>query len=1007
MADERPHPTIIMTPPVQAGAPHPRRAPANRSVSLLHSPRKRPSPSKDSSDSSSSDSAILKRKKSNSSKADDSPSSLQPLGRDSSGESSNAERWFELSNNEVRDHSASFADNDPPFFMRNSSSSETPPEAQNQMRQLLGGQNDGNSLPLRTNMVRMGTDRSSNDDYRSVIDDLTIENKKLRRRLKKYEKLHDSHLKDEKLFEVRIHGLPPEKKRELEETLRKFASGIGGAFPASGYDGLLPALAKQNTASSQTSYQNADSAYASMSLSASGQGSSAQSGNDSKGKQPGATSASRQQNIHTYLHDIPEGLLPRPNPANMTERSKKKLVVRRLEQIFAGKGAALGGHHHSLQQQDVSQMAARADRAASEARGQKSGGDEGTREAHIMKRETEDPAEPSRKTDDATSPDEPSDTVHSEVSAKAPRDELANPDSQPEGEQRPARPLDLDPDRAQVPAENIRYIRHLGFSPPDLESGRSPEEGHGWIYLNLLINMAQLHTIHVTSEFVRKALQEYSSKFEISADGRKVRWRGGRSVTRTSSSGGQSSNSRAGLDTPDAQSPRKRPRLSQRHTARSGVSSAQLGASSALRNQSESGKWAYTPMFFHRETSDDAEDSSDFEDDMSSPFAPAPGGDSSGMTSSELRTASTKVKKREDGPIIFYNNARFCTDLSGDRRPIAKNAPPYTTATEVPLGMSQNSSFEAYERRGPLEQAAKLPEPMELSDNPIPSSMELNFPPRSPPKVGDKRNAEHLDMEVTGIGGIWPADNFAIDVETRHVRVDQNDEAGHSRVWPTKHLPARIAYILQHNAARKQTGPAIHNSVVSTTKSKLAPSELPPALGFMPYGEDSLGDEESDVDDSVSDTPESPGALLPSAAPQPVQVHFASSEDGDEEESDEDDDEDDDGSLDLLAAARQLDPEAILQQEREYDANMADRLAEEIPAGSSAATAGGGSGYASPADGNGMSRKEHKRAVQESRAEQPSGLKRAKSNDSTKVQRAGESSSEDEDSDEEMEDVKS
>jgi hypothetical protein len=37
--------------------------------------------------------------------------------------------------------------------------------------------------------------------------------------------------------------------------------------------------------------------------------------------------------------------------------------------------------------------------------------------------------------------------------------------------------------------------------------------------------------------------------------------------------------------------------------------------------------------------------------------------------------------------------------------------------------------------------------------------------------------------------------------------------------------------------------------------------------------------------------------------------------------------------------------------EREYDAAIADRLAEEIVAGSSAATAGGGSGFNTPADG--------------------------------------------------------
>jgi len=49
-----------------------------------------------------------------------------------------------------------------------------------------------------------------------------------------------------------------------------------------------------------------------------------------------------------------------------------------------------------------------------------------------------------------------------------------------------------------------------------------------------------------------------------------------------------------------------------------------------------------------------------------------------------------------------------------------------------------------------------------------------------------------------------------------------------------------------------------------------------------------------------------------------------------------------------LATARALDPVAIHASECEYNSNMAGRLAEEIPAGSSAATAGGGSGFNSP-----------------------------------------------------------
>ena len=942
----------------------------------------------------------------------DSPSSLQPLfGKDSSGESSNPEKWFEKSNNEVRDHTALFADNEPPFFMRNSSSSETPPEHRNVDARNLSYSNDpANSLPLHTGLLQLGTDGSSTEDFRSVIDDLTIENKKLKRRLKKYEKLHDSHLKDDKLFEVRIHGLPTEKKRELEETLRKFASNLStsgtNAFPADGYSSLLPMLKGSKgskTASSQTSVQHADSAYASMS--ASGHGSTAQSGNDSKRKvTPTQYMAARRQNIHSYLHHIPEGLLPQENPASMTERAKKKLVVRRMEQLFAGKGAADGDHQHSLQQEEVSQSAAQIDKTAIEASGQ-SVKQEGSREAHIMDRGTEDPldlrqdkAKPSLN---VTTADEPLATDNTDV--KGVNSRFA---ASPPHEQRPTRPLDLDPHRAQLPTENVRYMRQMGFSP--LDPNRLPEEGHGWIYLNFLINMAQLHTINVTSEFVRKALGEFSNKFEISQDGRRIRWSGGGSVTRTSSNGGGSSSERISDNAQDGQSPRKRPKLTHNASGRSSVINRGQKSSGALnQHQMENNKYTYTPMFFHKEDDETEDSSSEGEDEsVSSPLPPPVAGTSSGVTSSGIRTQtafpSSSVRtrqKREDGPIIFYNNARFCTDLSGDTGSSGNyNGPIYTSASRVPVGVDNKMTGETSETRGPLAQASNLPEPMDIHDNPIPDSMEISFPPRSPTDAVSSAEQKPIELEVTGIGGVWPADNFAISVESRHARVEQQSAPN---VNAQKVLPPRLSHVLPKSAATSNTGASLHKQIVASKLHKLPPSELPPALSF--FGDDSVGDEDSDIDedaDEESDAPDSPNEFPPSAAPQPVGIPYSLSDDEDEESDDEESEDESDGEVDFLAAARALDPEAVREKEREYEANMAERLAEEITAGSSAATAGGGSGFASPASGVG--KKERLRAIE--------ALKRARTNNSKAVQGMQDISSDESDDgsdSDEMSDIRS
>lgn len=94
VADQKPQP------------PHPRRAPAYKSVSLLHS-------SNGSKATWSPEGRLDGTERSGSS-----PSSLKPLiGKDDSGESSNADKWFENSNNEVASRDGNVVDSK--FRVRN------------------------------------------------------------------------------------------------------------------------------------------------------------------------------------------------------------------------------------------------------------------------------------------------------------------------------------------------------------------------------------------------------------------------------------------------------------------------------------------------------------------------------------------------------------------------------------------------------------------------------------------------------------------------------------------------------------------------------------------------------------------------------------------------------------------------------------------------------------------------------------------------------------------------
>ncbi|KAF2845191.1 frequency clock protein-like protein [Plenodomus tracheiphilus IPT5] len=923
---------------------HPRRPPAHQSVSLRHSPpaprtRSKPrnprKPPTASSPNTASDKA-------------NPPSSVSPKllsNALSSGESSDAAAWFESTNKHALQSTASFNEiaDDPPFFLRNASSSETPPEGSH----ILGQ----SGVPYRPHLALAATDGSSTEDFRSVIDDLTVVNKKLKQKLKKYERMYDAHLQEEKLFEVRFHGLPDHKKKELEETLRKFASelddGVSTDYPQ--IQSHAPTLQVHNTVSSTSRF--AESGYAS--LSASGQNSSAHSNLQEKDRRKLSKSAynRQQQSIQSYLHDIPSGLLPNNN-APMTDKSRKKLVVRRLEQIFAGKMSVPGNHPQPMQQEEVAQSAATADREQREATGQLFK-PEGTREARI-------------RSEKGTQESDALDQTES-TQAFLPVFQFGEQDFVGSGlspDQRPTRPLDLDLHRAQVPTENMDYIRHLGFTPPDMDTGDEQLTGHGWIYLNLLINMAQLHTLNVTPDFVKDALHEYSAHLEMSRDGRKIRWKGGQDVT--VHSGGSSSDYYSGAS-PDEQSVARSSAKSNK-TAVSGDSSESTADPEQkarrllrLKREDEQNKFAYKPMFFHKEESDD-EDDFDVESTSGSMPQPQPAGNSSGFGSSAVQGSPSKPKpRRDDGPMIFYTRAKFCTDLSGDRLGATLTNPgAYKAMTSHPLGAA-SASLPAYatseigEPRGVMDTS-----PMDVASGSVAATSsgdDIGFSPESLIHDSGNNTPDLVEFEASGLGGVQPEDNFSVHVRRSQISTALTRHPGRRRssLYPQKikdvlSAPKSKSLKLETTSPRASPQRVIKEQILSASRKSLPNSALPPA-SFLPFDSTSSGDL-SDVSDNESSESDSDSEEGPATAFQILNISpmgKGNYDDDDSEEASEYSEDSDDGSVDLLATARQLDPTTIRASEREYDAALAERLAEVIPAGSSAATAGGGSGFNTPA----------------------------------------------------------
>jgi Frequency clock protein len=654
---------------------------------------------------------------------------------------------------------------------------------------------------------------SENEDLRSVIDDLTIENKRLRQLLREHQQQHNPLLDRDKIFEVRTCGLSSDKKRELEAILQKFASSIGdvcqGPSQSPENDSALNAGPSPNgTTQDRAHYPHTDSAYTSMS----------NSGVTSMGKTKNGKGeikrmqGSKDTNIKSYLHDIPDSLLPKHSPI-MSENSKMRLVVKRLEQLFTGKNATPGEHSQPLQQQRVSESAANADRHTSQLLNRHTR-PEGAREAPILpfgsKFDSWDKQPPGSKSESEKSSDGiPASGNHSP-------------------EQRPTRPLDLDIHRGQVAEENIEYIRHLGLPTPTRQH-ESDQPNDGWVYLNLLINMAQLHTINVTSAFIQKSIAHLSTKFELSKDGGKIRWRGGcrstASSDETDSNGevmtGSSpelvrepSNSKSSKDntisdniasTGSSNAPATRP-LTRTSSDRNHLADSTGPGlhQSKLTDKSKTGSsFDYKPIFLKDHT---LLPENEFYEDSDN-TASAQGFDD--LTGQDLSTQANGMKhsfsaqSEEDGPIIYYKNPLFYCDMSCDKQAHQRNTTTIRLASKHILGVpSLGVGLDESPEHGLDLPRNFFDAPTEIE--PLPA---LEFHPLS--EIVESQE-DSVELPASGIGGVLPDDNFMLRVKRKHhrAREDKRRVAADVRNGPRKCI--------------------IQEEIECTNRIDLPPSKLPP-----------------------------------------------------------------------------------------------------------------------------------------------------------------------------------
>ena len=852
-------------------------------------------------------------------------------------------------------HSNGLSD-EPPYFLPQHSSQDS--EFDDRLQQISYKQPGQVS---NTGQFASATNASNASDFRSVIDDLTIENKKLKQRLRRLEKTHSPHLENERLFEVTIHGLSARKRRKLEEKLREFTANLedsssdelGTSPPEDPHSHFLSTVNHQRRSkgsSNSNSRNPPDSAYASMSNDA--QNSSSNLASVTTGREahdrPEKGSAENAENIESFLDGIPDGLLPKANSA-LSEKQKQRIVVRRLEQLFTGKQALTVMDNQLAQQQEVADSAGKADDATTMQKWHK----QGLREAHMLP-----------QVDVSSRP------VNMPVAQS--RDEIPNTSEDTaesmviEQEQRPTRPLDLDPDRAQVAADNVEYIRHLGLSTPQLlseDSSDAESDAQGWVYLNLLINMAQLHIINVTPDFVRRAVKDVSHKIQLSSDGQKLRWRGGSNGTKLSSSDGASSSSPDERENIIVNSSKRR----KTDNGRFAAVPVNVESIRTVHGIKDLRGFHYRPMFNHKSTSTDTSDSN--KSGESSAYEKSFAADTGKQTESS-KTLSGRLsrpkRRRDDGTMVFYSNAQFCTDLAGDRRvptPLYLEpgqerglSPRHILGLDYRRKSTRLSRFDSSSvKTSQTHKAASLQSTQsDVSD--------ILIHDRKKSLDGSEAAQQLQDFEACGLGGTQPADHFVVRVNSRRVnnpwvrkpvpsspstlkrkmmihtvpRQSLDAFMDTSETTHEEHLAANMSS-LSASSPSNEHGPAempVEVEYLSAKFTRLEPSQLPEPLGY--YG---MSD---DWESSYCGTTSSDSVLVQPNVMQSVSIKNAtrlnggydsrmalddtdydseeesSTEEEEEEDDDDDDDDDDDMSIDMLGHLRKIAPAAVAARENSF-----------------------------------------------------------------------------------------
>ncbi|KAL9003076.1 MAG: hypothetical protein Q9188_004029 [Gyalolechia gomerana] len=633
--------------------------------------------------------------------------------------------------------------------------------------------------PLSYSLLsRLELSENDPNTFREVIDDLTVQNKKLKKRLKEYERIHTQGLKHDGLFELRVQNLPYYKKQELEAILQRFASTV---HPSK--NRLVSNLAGSNRSGS-FQYEGAgsnlnpysppytkglDSAYASVSTTGATFKPTSGHSDLSNSRSHNYMSSSAEHKLYTST-DARSQVVQAPSLPEISDRNKQRLSVERLEELFLT-------------------------------------GDGDTKSI-----------------------------IESSLHAHSPQSK--NPSkNNPQTVERPTR----------SPPDNLRHLRHLGIASP--VAGSSAESRHEWVYLNLLINLAQLHTLNVTPELVRLGIQAISTKLVLSEDGSKVRWHGDfdRSVMSPDEPDDIATTHHAPTAAPLAQHEstiqlQKSHSLLQDHNIPGSRNERSLERVDNLQTfaagQGAAKRLEYKPLFVHHR-----------QHSQESSYESSDGSQHSGSSLSDAKEASTldigDSTNAANGPLVFFDGGAFFLDLSSDPTDAdCADHSSYTSHYTEPLGWKNGSHKTSYG----YERKQAIPTLGRENDDDWTQCPPLLVNDNNPTSLHDDDRLDsggHFHFQASGIGGIQLDDNFAIDVKTSRQPMShacRQDQPGYQLHDGSIHSSSR--------SPSPSTGHpcTISTHIVSTTTTQLPPSPLPPPSYVYP----ALSSTSSETEDGYS-----------------------------------------------------------------------------------------------------------------------------------------------------------